>query len=90
MTDSPMARLGTGDSTTRGKFIAGRRRDMVQFMVEADEKAAARRTTRSRGGAPAPLSGTEALVLQNPTRALAALVLDAGITTAEAKKMLGL
>jgi hypothetical protein len=40
MTDSPMARLGTGDSTTRGKFIAGRRRDMVQFIVEADEKAA--------------------------------------------------
>jgi hypothetical protein len=47
-------------------------------------------TTRSRRGAPAPLSGTEALVLQNPTRALAALVLDAGITTVEAKKMLGL
>ena len=40
MTDSPMARLGTGDSTTRGKFIAGRRRDMVRFMLEADEKAA--------------------------------------------------
>ena len=61
-----------------------------EFMLEADEKAAARRTTRSRRGAPAPLSGTEALVLQNPTRALAALVLDAGITTAEAKAMLGL
>ena len=90
MTDSPMARLGTGDSTTRGKFIAGRRRDMVRFMVEADEMAAARRTTRSRRGAPTPLSGTEALVLQNPTRALAALVSDAGITIAEAKNMLGL
>jgi hypothetical protein len=59
-------------------------------MVEADEKAAARRTTRSRRGAPALLSGTEALVLQNPTRALAALVLGASITTAEAKTMLGL
>jgi hypothetical protein len=30
------------------------------------------------------------LVLQNPTRALAALVLDAGIATAKAKTMLGL
>jgi hypothetical protein len=63
---------------------------MVQFMLEADERADARRTTRSRGGAPPTLSGTEALVLQNPTRALAALVSDAGITIAEAKNMLGL
>ena len=53
---------------------------MVQWMLEADESAAARRTTRS----------TEALVLQNPTRALAALVSDAGITTAEARALLGL
>ena len=80
MTGSPMARLGTSDSTTRGRFIAERRRYMVQWMLEADEKAVARRTTRS----------TEALVLQNPTRALAALVLDAGITTAEARALLGL
>ena len=85
-----MARLGTGDSPTRGKFIAGRRRDMVRFMLEADEKAAAWRTTRSHRGAPAPLSGIEALVMQNPMRALAALVLDAGITTAEVKTMIGL
>jgi hypothetical protein len=62
----------------------------VQFMLEVGEKADARRTTRSRRGAPAPLSGNEELVLQNPTRALAALVSDAGITTAEAKKMLEL
>ena len=80
MTGSPMARLGTSDSTTRGKFIAERRRYMVQWMLEADEKAVARRTTRS----------TEALVLQNPTRALVALVSDAGITTAEARALLGL
>ena len=80
MTDSPMARLGTSDSTTRGRFIAERRRYMVQWMLEVDEKAVARRTTRS----------TEALVLQNPTRALAALVSDAGITTAEARALLGL
>ena len=80
MTSSPMARLGTSDSTTRGRFIAERRRYMVQWMLEVDEKAVARRTTRS----------TEALVLQNPTRALAALVLDAGITTAEARALLGL
>ena len=83
MTDSPMARLGTSDLITRSKFIAGRRRDMVQFMLAADESAAARRTTRSRSGASAPLSGIEALVLQNPTRALATLVSDTGITTAE-------
>ena len=80
MTGSPMVRLGTSDSTTRGRFIAERRRYMVQWMLEADESAAARRTTRS----------TEALVLQNPTRALAALVSDAGITTAEARALLGL
>ena len=80
MTSSPMARLGTSDSTTRGRFIAERRRYMVQWMLEADEKAVARRTTRS----------TEALVLQNPTRALVALVSDAGITTAEARALLGL
>ena len=80
MTGSPMARVGTSDSTTRGKFIAERRRYMVQWMLEADEKSVARRTTRS----------TEALVLQNPTRALAALVSDAGITTAEARALLGL
>ena len=80
MTGSPMARLGTSDSTTRGRFIAERRRYMVQWMLEVDEKAVARRITRS----------TEALVLQNPTRALAALVLDAGITTAEARALLGL
>ena len=80
MTGSPMARLGTSDSTTRGRFIAERRRYMVQWMLEADEVAVARRTTRS----------TEALVLQNPTRALAALVSDAGITTAEARALLGL
>jgi len=80
MTGSPMARLGTSDSTTRGRFIAERRRYMVQWMLEVDEKAVARRTTRS----------TEALVLQNPTRALAALVSDAGITTAEARALLGL
>ena len=53
MTGSPMARLGTSDSTTRGRFIAERRRYMVQWMLEVDEKAVARRTTRS----------TEALVL---------------------------
>ena len=80
MTGSPMARLGTSDSTTRGRFIAERRRYMVQWMLEADEKAVARRTTRS----------TEALVLQNPTRALVALVSDAGITTTEARALLGL
>ena len=80
MTGSPMVRLGTSDSTTRGRFIAERRRYMVQWMLEVDEKAVARRTTRS----------TEALVLQNPTRALAALVSDAGITTAEARALLGL
>ena len=80
MTSSPMVRLGTSDSTTRGRFIAERRRYMVQWMLEVDEKAVARRTTRS----------TEALVLQNPTRALAALVSDAGITTAEARALLGL
>ena len=80
MTGSPMARLGTSDSTTRGRFIAERRRYMVQWILEADEKAVARRTTRS----------TEALVLQNPTRALVALVSDAGITTAEARALLGL
>ena len=80
MTGSPMARLGTSDSTTRGRFIAERRRYMVQWMLEVDEKAVARRTTRS----------TEALVLQNPTRALVALVSDAGITTAEARALLGL
>ena len=77
MTGSPMARLGTSDSTTRGKFIAERRRCMVQVMLEADEAVAARRITRS----------TEALVLQNPTRALATLVSDAGITTAEARAL---
>ena len=80
MTGSPMVRFGTSDSTTRGRFIAERRRYMVQWMLEVDEKAVARRTTRS----------TEALVLQNPTRALAALVSDAGITTAEARALLGL